>query len=55
MAGAAGTWVVAAEPLGQFLFPVHYAVAALDAGFGWESLRTLARGLETRIGRGVWV
>ena len=55
MAGAARAWIVAAELLGQFLVPVHYAIAALDAGFGRESLLALTRGLETRIGRGVWV
>jgi len=48
-------WIVAAELLGQFLVPVHSAIAALDAGFGREPLLTLTRGLETRIGRGVSV
>jgi hypothetical protein len=55
MAGTAGAWIVAAELLGQFLVPVHYAIAALDAGFGREPLLTLTRGLETRIDRGAWV
>jgi len=43
MAGTAGAWIVATELLGQFLVPVHYSIAALNAGFGRESLLTPIR------------
>jgi hypothetical protein len=47
--------VVTPEFLDEFFIPVHYAMAAFDPGFRRESLPTLTRCLETRIGRGVWV
>jgi hypothetical protein len=51
--GTAGAEVVATELLDEFLVTVHDAISAFDAGFGGETLSTLARCLETSTGRGV--
>ena len=54
-AGFAGARVIAAELLDKFLAPVYDAVSAFDTGFGWESLAAFTCGLETSIGRGLWL
>jgi hypothetical protein len=48
LAGVARARVVAAELLEQLLAAVHYAVAALDPGFGWIPVAPLARDLKSR-------
>ena len=52
---AAGAGVVAAQPFDELLVAVHDAMTALDPRFGWESLATLTRDLETSTGRGVFL
>ena len=52
--GTAGAEVVATELLDEFFVTVHDAISAFDSGLGRVALPTLARGLETSIGRGVW-
>src|SRR5687767_9904623 len=53
-ARAAGARVIATELLEKLFVPVYNAIPAFDSGFGRVALPTLARGLETRTGRGVW-
>jgi len=53
--GTAGAWIVAAELFEKLFIPVHDAMPAFDSGFGRVALPTLARGLETRTGRGAWL
>ena len=54
-AGAAGARVIATELLEKLFVPVHDPMPTFDAGFGRVALPTLARGLETRTGRGAWL
>ena len=54
-AGFARAQIVSPQLLEELFVPVHYAMTALDSGFGRESLPALTRGLETRTGRGVWL
>lgn len=54
-AGTARARVVAPELLEKLLVPFHDAMSAFDPGLGRVALPTLARGLETRTGRGVWL
>ena len=53
--GTARARIVTTEFLEELFVPVHDAMSAFDAGFGRVALPTLARGLETRIGRGAWL
>jgi len=53
--GTAWARVVATELLEEFFVPVHDAMPAFDPGLGRVALPTLARGLETRTGRGAWL
>jgi hypothetical protein len=48
LAGAAGTEIVAAELLDEFLVAVNDANAPLDLRFGRESLTTFAHPFESR-------
>jgi hypothetical protein len=52
--GTAQARVVAPELFEKLLVPVHDAISAFDPGLGRVALPTLARGLETSVGRGVW-
>jgi len=40
--GAAWTWIIPSEFLGQFLVAVNDSFAAFDACFGWESFSSFA-------------
>lgn len=52
--GTAGTWVVAAKFLDQFLVAMNHPVSAFDLRLGREALLTLADDLESRTGRRVF-